>query len=121
MEKQTKAGKELRSSNQKVEENLSYEKALEQLEEILDKMNGSVTLEESVALYERADKLLAYCTRKLGEAESKIETLVKNRAGEFALGQDGRPQIESSFDKSSNALSQGTKDSVEGEKGDLPF
>lgn len=74
---------------------LNYERALQQLEEILDKMNGAITLEESVALYERADSLLRICAKKLREAENKIETLVKNRAGEMQLKGDGRPQIKS--------------------------
>lgn len=74
--------------------NLTYEEALQQLEAIMDTMNGSVPLAESVTLYERADRLLHHCSQKLGDAESKIELLMKNRAGEIALGGDGRPQVQ---------------------------
>lgn len=71
----------------------NYETAVQQLEEILDKMNGTIALEESVVLYERADYLLQVCAKKLSEAENKIEMLVKNRSGEVQFGGDGRPQI----------------------------
>ena len=70
-----------------------FEEALARLEEILEKMNaGSLTLDESVRLYEEADRLIAVCNAKLTEAEQKVELLVKNRAGELVTGADGKPQ-----------------------------
>ena len=96
---------------------LTYEQALQQLEEILDTMNGSVPLAESVTLYERADRLLKYCSKKLEDAESKIETLMRNRGGDIALGSDGRPQIESLPPQASTA----TQKMTESAPGDLPF
>ncbi len=119
MEKPTRSAKEARSSPPHLEKNLTYESALEQLEEILDKMNGSITLEESVGMYERADKLLHHCSQKLGEAESKIETLVKNRSGDFAIGGDGRPVTEILQEKSSASKLQ--TDQTAFDKDDLPF
>lgn len=74
----------------------SFEEAMVRLEEILDKMNsGNVTLEESLALYEEADKLIELSSKRLSDAEKKIEKLMKNRQGELELGEDGNPKRES--------------------------
>lgn len=74
---------------------LSFEKAFARLEQILDKMStNEISLDESLKLYEEADKLIAYCTTRLTEAEQKIEQLIKNREGNLVLGEDGQPQTE---------------------------
>jgi len=71
---------------------LSFEEALARLEEILERMNaGTISLEESLKLYEEADQLIASCNKRLNDAERKIEILVKNRNGELTLGSDERP------------------------------
>lgn len=71
---------------------MSFEAAFARLEEILEKMNtGTISLDESLALYEEADRLIARCSKRLNEAERKIEILIKNRGGELALGQDQKP------------------------------
>lgn len=60
----------------------SFEEAYDRLEKILEKLNsGSVALEESLKLYEEADKLIKMCSSKLSDAEKKIELLTKNREG----------------------------------------
>jgi len=60
---------------------LSFEKAFERLEEILQKMNeGKVSLDTSLKLFEEADVLISTCSEKLIKAEQKIETLIKNRS-----------------------------------------
>lgn len=74
------------------EKELSFEAAFARLEEILEKMNsGSISLDESLKLYEEADKLITMCQKRLTDAERKIETLVKNRNGEVMLGADQKP------------------------------
>lgn len=74
------------------EKELSFEAAFIRLEEILEKMNsGSVSLDESLKLYEEADKLIILCQKRLTEAERKIETLVKNRNGDVMIGSDQKP------------------------------
>lgn len=74
---------------------LSFEKAFARLEEILEKMNStSVPLDDSLKLYEEADKLISACNLKLTSAERKIETLIKNRKGELVLGPDQKPITE---------------------------
>jgi exodeoxyribonuclease VII small subunit len=86
--KQTKPTESHSAAN----EELSFEAAFTRLEEILEKMNtGTISLDESLALYEEADSLIARCGKRLNEAERKIEILIKNRGGELALGADQKP------------------------------
>ena len=76
-----------------MEKELTFEEAYKRLEEILEKMNsGKASLDSSLALYEEADKLITTCQKKLTEAERKIEVLLKNRNGELALDESGRPE-----------------------------
>ena len=54
----------------------TFEAAFLRLEEILDKMNSNeISLGESLTLYEEADRLIAMCSKKLNEAERKVEIL----------------------------------------------
>jgi exodeoxyribonuclease VII small subunit len=83
----------LPSQEQKL--NTTFEASFVRLEEILEKMNsGNVSLDESLKLYEEADKLIVTCSKRLNEAERKIEVLMKNRNGELALGSDGKPLMQ---------------------------
>lgn len=76
-------------------ETLTYEEAFSRLEEILERMNtGSISLDDSIQLYEEADKLILTCNKRLTEAEKKIEVLVKNRNGELLMGSDDRPMTQ---------------------------
>ena len=62
---------------------LSFEKALEELEKIVDRLErGDVALEESIAIYERGEALRARCDTLLKAAELKIEKIKTGRAGE---------------------------------------
>jgi len=75
------------------ETNLTFEQAFNRLEEILAKMNqGELSLDDSLKLYEEADKLIQQCGGKLTAAEKRIEALVKNRNGELALDPNQKPQ-----------------------------
>lgn len=75
--------------------NLSYEQAFERLEQILEQMNsGKTALEDSIKLYEEAEKLLSRCTQALNTAEKKIEQLIKGRNGEIALDSNQKPKTE---------------------------
>lgn len=63
---------------------LSFEKALAELESIVQKLeSGSAELEESIALYERGALLKAHCEAKLKGAQEKIEKIVAD--GDKAL------------------------------------
>lgn len=71
---------------------LNFEESFARLEAILDKMNsGKSTLDESLKLYEEADKLIASCSLRLNEAEQRIEILIKNRNGELVLDGQQKP------------------------------
>jgi exodeoxyribonuclease VII small subunit len=79
----------------KKKEDLHFEKGLERLEEILEKMNsGTVGLDDSLKLYEEADSLIKACGAKLNDAERKIEMLIKGRDGAVIVDNDGTPTTE---------------------------
>ncbi len=68
-------------------ENLSFEKALAELEVIVrDLESGKAPLEESIASYERGIALKTHCEKKLAEARLKIEKI--------SLSPDGSPKTE---------------------------
>jgi len=55
-------------------ERLSFEEALKKLEDIVAKLESDeITLDESIQLYEEGIKLSRYCTKRLEEAEQRIE------------------------------------------------
>lgn len=71
---------------------LSFEKAYERLEQILEKMNkGNVPLEDALKLYEEADEHLRLCHEKLTNAEQKIEVLMRQRNGDLSTDEQGQP------------------------------
>lgn len=73
----------------------TFETAFARLEEILERMNsGTVSLDESLKMYEEADSLINMCNKKLTSAERRIEVLIKNRNGELAMGQDQKPMVQ---------------------------
>jgi len=73
----------------------TFEQAYARLEEILEKMNsGKQSLEDSLSLYEEADRLIVFCNKRLQQAEQKIETLIKNREGDLVLTPSGSPQTQ---------------------------
>lgn len=61
---------------------LSFENALRELEDIVQKLeSGGVPLEDSIALYERGAALKAHCEAKLKSAQEKIDKIVVSEAG----------------------------------------
>ncbi len=55
-----------------------FEEALGRLEDIVKKMEaGDMTLEESLKAFEEGIKLVRLCSRKLDEAERRVEILLK--------------------------------------------
>ena len=55
---------------------LSFEKAMERLEEIVMSLeNGECPLEESLKLFEESVKLVKLCNKKLENVESSIKKL----------------------------------------------
>ncbi|MCB1114011.1 MAG: exodeoxyribonuclease VII small subunit [Chlamydiia bacterium] len=77
------------------EKSFNFEKAYERLEDILEKMGkGDIALDESLKLYEEADKLITDCSKKLADAEKRVEMLIKKRNGEIEMNPDGSAQTE---------------------------
>jgi exodeoxyribonuclease VII small subunit len=61
---------------------LSFEKALAELEEIVQKLeSGGAPLEDSIALYERGAALKAHCEAKLRAAQERIEKITVSETG----------------------------------------
>jgi exodeoxyribonuclease VII small subunit len=55
---------------------LSYEQAFQELEQIVEKLESNQgTLDESMTLFERGQKLSQYCTTLLETAELKVQQL----------------------------------------------
>ncbi len=73
---------------------LSFEKALEKLESIVETMEqGDVPLAELITRYEEGNKLLKLCEKRLRDAELKIE-LLKKQPGDEAEYSDFDPDRE---------------------------
>jgi exodeoxyribonuclease VII small subunit len=63
-------------------EDLSFEAALAELEDIVSRLEqGEVDLEDSIALYERGTALKAHCEKKLKGAEARLEKIVLGPEG----------------------------------------
>lgn len=61
---------------------LSFEQALKELEDIVTSLEqGDVALEESIAKYERGEKLREHCQKLLGAAEAKVEKIRLDSSG----------------------------------------
>ena len=56
----------------------NFESALKSLEEIVQKLEeGNLSLDDSLKLFEEGIQLSRFCTKKLSEAEKKVEKLTK--------------------------------------------
>ena len=64
---------------------LSFEEALEELEQIIRNLEtGKTSLEESITTYERGIALKNHCETKLREARMKIDKIVVGANGTLA-------------------------------------
>jgi len=72
-------GQELEQDNDlRLEEELSFEEALNDLEEIVQELEGDVlSLEESMEKYSRGMKLISFCQQELNRAEGRIEQVLE--------------------------------------------
>ena len=61
-----------------------FEDAMKQLEKIVNLLEGEeVSLDEALKRYEEGVKLVRFCTKKLQEAEKKIEVLTRDESGKI--------------------------------------
>ncbi len=81
----------------------SFEKMLDDLEKIVDRMDGDPPpgLEESLELFERGTKLSRRCREALARAEQRVETLTKD-SGENASAHGEERAHDDEFDVEDN-------------------
>jgi exodeoxyribonuclease VII small subunit len=64
---------------------LSFEDALKELERIVARLeSGEATLQESIELYERGDRLRRQCAERLDAAQARIEAIRLDASGQPA-------------------------------------
>lgn len=64
-------------------DSMSFEQALAALEQVVRELeSGEVPLDESIALYERGEKLRAACQTRLDAAQARIEKIVTDAGGQ---------------------------------------
>ena len=64
-----------------------FETALKKLEEVVRKLeSGELSLDDSLKAYEEGVKLASFCSRKLNDAEKRVDVLTKMKDGTFSRG-----------------------------------
>lgn len=65
-------------TQQSLPDSLTFEEALARLEQIITRLEeGSLTLEDSVALFEQGQRLAAFCQDTLDSAELRVRELTE--------------------------------------------
>ena len=68
-------------------ENLTFERALEELETLVARMeDGKLPLEESLAAYQRGAELIKFCESKLSDAQARVAILDGGELRDFDAG-----------------------------------
>ena len=63
---------------------IKFEKAIQRLEKIVDDLEkGEMDIDKSLVIFEEGIKMSRVCSKKLNEAEAKIEKLTKDQKGEL--------------------------------------
>ena len=63
---------------------IKFEKAIQRLEKIVDDLEtGELDIDKSLEIFEEGIKMSRVCSKKLNEAEAKIEKLTRNQKGEL--------------------------------------
>lgn len=71
-----------------------FEQALKRLEQIVDSLEGgTLSLEESLKVFEEGVKLARLCTKRLEEAERKVEILTTDAAGKKTVQPFGETAV----------------------------
>jgi exodeoxyribonuclease VII small subunit len=74
---------DMAENNQTDVKNLTFERAIEELESIVKRLEeGKVPLEESVAIYERGEALKRRCEELLRQAEARVDKITTGANGE---------------------------------------
>ena len=81
--------------------NKPFEAALEELENVVERLeSGDLSLEDSLAAFEKGVGLVKYCNQKLTEVEKKVEFLLNDKEGRLQFktldmasrGEDEEPE-----------------------------
>ena len=65
---------------------LNFETAIESLEEVVEHLeSGDLSLEDSLAAFEKGVGLVRYCNEKLNEVQKRVELLVRDKEGHLQL------------------------------------
>lgn len=71
-----------RQSEQTAIETMSFEAALQELEQLVARLeSGQASLEDSIALYERGAQLKAHCDARLKSAQMRVDQIVETPSG----------------------------------------
>ena len=63
---------------------IKFEKAMTRLENIVDELErGDLDIDKSLEIFEEGIKMSRLCSKKLNEAEVKIEKLTKGKTGDL--------------------------------------
>ncbi len=63
---------------------IKFEKAMSRLEKIVEELErGDLDIDKSLEIFEEGIKMSRLCSKKLNEAEAKIEKLTKDKKGEL--------------------------------------
>lgn len=66
------------------EKPVEFEAAMRKLEDIVASLeSGELSLEEALKQYEEGVKMADLCTKRLTEAEKRVEVLLKSGSGKF--------------------------------------
>ncbi len=66
------------------EKEMEFEPALKRLEAIVEQLEGGdLSLEQALKAYEEGVRMADVCSKRLTEAEKKVETLMKTAGGKF--------------------------------------
>ena len=81
-----KKGKFSENSCDSWQRQLSFEEGFKELEDTVHRLEGGgLTLDESIALFERGMKLAEHCGQKLDDAELKVSQLVPSDEGGYMI------------------------------------
>ena len=63
---------------------IKFEKAMTRLENIVEELErGDLDIDKSLEIFEEGIKMSRLCSKKLNEAEAKIEKLTKGKKGDL--------------------------------------
>lgn len=62
----------------------SFEEAVNELKIIIDKLeSGSLSLEESLSIFEKGIELITFCHKQLNQVQKRVQILTENADGEI--------------------------------------